>query len=64
MQLLNLGNYMSKLNYMKILALIHIMNTPLFAFSVEPDKKNNILTLDDIEVVALNQSLDIKTKLN
>ncbi len=62
MQLLNLGNYMPKLNHMKILAIIYIISTPLYAFGTEPDSKNNVLTLNDLEAVALNQSLDIKSK--
>ncbi len=62
MQLLNLGNYMPKLNHMKILAIIYIISTPLHVFGMEPDSKNNVLTLNDLEAVALNQSLDIKSK--
>ena len=37
MQLLNLGNYMPKLNHMKILAIIYIISTPLHVFGMEPD---------------------------
>ena len=53
---------MPKLNHMKILAIIYIISTPLHVFGMEPDSKNNVLTLNDLEVVALNQSLDIKSK--
>ena len=48
MQLLNLGNYMPKLNHMKILAIIYIISTPLYAFGTEPVSKINVLTLNEI----------------
>lgn len=53
---------MARHNYLNLYIFISILSTSASAFSIDTEKINRILTLNEIESVTLSQSLDIKSK--